>query len=125
MKNKITSVYPWHGGCMKVIEINDNNFEEEVIKSEKNQLVIVDFWADWCMPCRMLSPIMERVANEYDGKVKVTKINVEKNPLHSTKYGISGIPTVKMFKKGKVIDEFVGFVPEKMVFDWVKKNLGQ
>ncbi len=104
------------------IEISDKNFDEMVLKAPKGEIVVVDFWADWCMPCKMLTPVMEKLAAKYKGKVKIAKLNVDANPIQSTRFGITGIPAVKMFKDGKVIDEFVGFVPEPLLDEWIGKR---
>ncbi|MDO8529418.1 MAG: thioredoxin [bacterium] len=88
------------------IELTDANFEQEVIKSDKPALV--DFWATWCGPCQMMGPIIEELAKEMEGKVKIRKIEVDSNPETSEKYGIMSIPALKIFKNGKVIKEFTG-----------------
>jgi thioredoxin 1 len=92
------------------LEVNDGNFEDLVIKSDKP--VIVDFWAEWCGPCRMIAPIVEEIANEYSEKVLVTKCDVDSNPAVAAKYGIRNIPTVLFFKDGKIADKQVGAVPK-------------
>ncbi|MBE9510122.1 MAG: thioredoxin [Bacteroidetes bacterium] len=92
------------------IEVNDSNFEEVVLKSDK--LVIIDFWAEWCGPCRMVDPIIEEISEEYDGKILVTKVDVDSNPGISSKLGIRNIPTVMFFKNGKMVDKQVGAVPK-------------
>src|SRR3954462_123264 len=94
-----------------VLEITDANFEQEVLSSDKP--VLVDFWAEWCMPCRMLGPTIEKLANDYAGKVKVGKLDTDANRDVSMKYGISAIPTVIQFKDGKVAQKFVGLRQEK------------
>jgi len=94
-----------------VMELTDSNFEAEVIKSDKP--VLVDFWAEWCQPCRMLGPTIEKLAKDYAGKVKVGKVDTDANRDVSMRYGISAIPTVILFKGGKVANKFVGLRGEK------------
>ena len=93
-----------------VSTFTDDNFESEVLKSE--QPVLVDFWAEWCMPCRMLAPTIEKIANDFAGKVKVGKVDTDANRDISVKYGISAIPTVILFKNGQVAQKFVGLRKE-------------
>ena len=90
------------------IVITDDTFEAEVIKSELP--VLVDFWADWCAPCKMIAPIVEELANEMDGKVKFAKLDVDANPKTATNYGIRGIPTMLIFNNGQPVDQVVGAV---------------
>jgi len=92
------------------LEVDDRNFDETVINSEKP--VIVDFWAEWCSPCRMITPIMEEISQEYSDKVVVAKCDVDNSPQITLKYGIRNIPTVLFFKNGKVADKQVGAVPK-------------
>ena len=92
------------------LEVNDDNFDEVVIKSDK--LVLVDFWAEWCGPCRMVAPIMEDISQEYNGKALVVKCDVDSSPGVSAKYGIRNIPTILFFKDGKIADKQVGAVPK-------------
>ena len=94
-----------------VHEFTDDNFEKEVLQSTSP--VLVDFWAEWCMPCRMLAPTIEKIAKDYVGKVKVGKIDTDANRDVSVKYGISAIPTVILFKGGQISQKFVGLRPEK------------
>ena len=94
-----------------VKEFTDANFDQEVLKSE--QPVLVDFWAEWCMPCRMLAPTIEKIATDYNGKVKVGKVDTDSNRDISVKYGISAIPTVILFKGGQVAQKFVGLRQER------------
>ena len=94
-----------------VKEFTDSNFEAEVLKSDKP--VLVDFWAEWCMPCRMLAPTIEKIAKDYAGKVKVGKVDTDANRDVAMKYGISAIPTVILFKDGQVAQKFVGLRQEK------------
>jgi thioredoxin 1 len=92
------------------LEVNDDNFDEVVIKSDKT--VLVDFWAEWCGPCRMVAPIMEEISQEYNGKALVVKCDVDNSPGVSAKYGIRNIPTILFFKDGKIADKQVGAVPK-------------
>ncbi len=94
-----------------VVEFTDQNFETEVIKSA--QPVLVDFWAEWCMPCKLLGPTIEKLANDYVGKVKVGKVDTDSNREISVKYSINAIPTVILFKNGQVAQKFVGIKPER------------
>lgn len=105
------------------IEVNDNNFNENVIEKSKEVPVVVDFWAQWCAPCLILKPVLEKLAKEFDGKFILAKANVDQTRNQAQQYGVRGIPSVKMFKNGKIIDEFVGAMPEDMVKNWLNKNL--
>src|SRR5437868_11944438 len=96
---------------VNIKEFTDTNFESEVLKSD--QPVLVDFWAEWCMPCRMLGPTIEKLAKDYVGKVKVGKVDTDANRDVSMRFGISAIPTVILFKDGKVAQKFVGLRQEK------------
>jgi thioredoxin 1 len=92
------------------LEVNDNNFDEVVIKSDKP--VLVDFWAEWCGPCRIIAPIMEEIAEQYTGKALIVKCDVDSSPNVAARYGIRNIPTVLFFKEGKIADKQVGAVPK-------------
>ena len=92
------------------VEVNDSNFEEVVLKSEK--LVIIDFWAEWCGPCRMIDPIIKEISEEYAGRILAAKVDVDNNPGISSKLGIRNIPTVMFFKNGEMVDKQVGVVPK-------------
>ncbi len=94
----------------KPIEVTDATFEEEVINSDLP--VVVDFWAVWCGPCKMIAPIMEEIANDYEGKIKVAKLDVDNNPNVAVKYGIRSIPTVLFFKDGKMEEQVIGAYPK-------------
>ncbi len=95
---------------MKPVTITDNNFGDEVIKS--NIPVLIDFWAAWCGPCRMIAPIVEELASEYEGKLKVGKLDVDENQETSIKFGVRSIPTLLIFKDGKLKDTIIGAMPK-------------
>ncbi|QQE13388.1 thioredoxin [Planctomycetota bacterium] len=102
-----------------VIELTDANFEQEVVNSDVP--VLVDFWAEWCMPCRMLAPVIDEIAGEYAGKVKVGKVDTDANREVSVNYGISAIPTIILFNKGEVVRKFVGVTPKTDFVDELDK----
>lgn len=95
------------------VEINESNFEEVVLNSDKP--VLVDFWAAWCGPCRMVGPVVEEIAGEYDGKAVVGKVDVDANQELSVKYGIRSIPALLVFKGGEVVDQVIGAVPKNVL----------
>ena len=103
---------------MAVIPVEAANFEQEVLKSELP--VLVDFWAEWCSPCRILSPVVEEIAEENAGRVKVCKINTDEQQELAIRYGISAIPTLMVFKNGEVANTSVGVVPKAMIEDLIK-----
>ncbi len=106
---------------MNLVEVTDSNFQTEVLKSDKP--VLLDFWAEWCGPCKMIAPVVEELAKEYDGKLKVGKVDVDSNQQTSMQYGIRSIPALLIFKGGKVVDQLVGAVPKKMLAEKVAKHL--
>jgi thioredoxin 1 len=106
---------------MKPVEINDGNFEKEVLQSPIP--VLVDFWAVWCGPCRVIAPVVEELAGEYDGRLKVGKVDVDHNPEISMRFGIRSIPTLMVFNGGKVVEQIVGAVPKRTLMDKVQPHL--
>lgn len=100
---------------MSQLILTDQNFSGEVLKSEK--LVLVDFWASWCVPCQMLAPIIEEVAQELEGKIKVGKLNVDQNPLASDTFMINILPTLALFKNGKIVKKLNGFQPKEIILE--------
>ncbi len=103
------------------IHINDNNFTSEVVNSDLP--VLVDFWATWCGPCRSISPIIDELAKEFSGRVKITKLNVDENPITTSQFGVRGIPTLILFKNGKVFDQIIGSVPKARLKAMIEKAL--
>ena len=104
---------------MAALEVTDDSFASEVLNSELP--VLVDFWAEWCGPCKMVSPIVEELSKEYNAKVKVAKLDVDSNPQTATNYGIRGIPTLLMFKDGSAVDQIVGAVPKTQIAERLDK----
>lgn len=103
------------------LEFTDSNFQELALDSDKP--VMIDFWAEWCGPCRMVGPIVEEMAGEYDGKAVIGKVNVDENPDISMKYGIRNIPTIIFLKNGEMVDKSVGAVPKNILTDKIDNLL--
>jgi len=105
------------------MEIKDSNFEEEIIKASSRLPVVVDFWAPWCSPCQMLKSTIEKLAMEYDKKVKIVKLNVDENQKSAERYEIMSIPAVKLFKNGEVVDGFLGLKSEEFIKKWINERI--
>lgn len=105
-----------------IVHVNDDNFDQEVLKSDLP--VLVDFWAAWCGPCKMIGPIVEKLADEHAGKIKVAKCDTEESSQVPGRYGIRGIPTLILFKNGEVVDQVVGAVPKEVLDDLISKAAG-
>ena len=106
---------------MATKKTSDDNFEADVLKS--SEPVVVDFWAEWCGPCKMIAPALEEIASEMSGQVKITKINIDENPLTPQKYGVKGLPTLMMFKNGAVAAQKIGAASKSQLAEWVAANI--
>ena len=107
----------------KPIHINDNSFDEEVLKSTVP--VLADFLAEWCGPCRTIAPVLEEIAQEYDGRLKIAKIDVDENPEAPARFGIQGIPTLILFKDGEPVERLVGAMPKDRLLSHLRPHLSQ
>lgn len=103
-----------------IINVTDSTFDSMVLQSDMPALV--DFWASWCAPCRAIAPIVDEMAQEYSGRLRVTKMNVDDNPATPGRYGVRGIPTLILFKGGKVVDQLVGAVPKNQIKELIEKG---
>ncbi|PLX98224.1 MAG: thioredoxin [Desulfuromonas sp.] len=104
-----------------VVQLSDDAFEADVLQSSVP--VLVDFWASWCAPCKAISPVVDELAEEYDGQIKIGKLNVDENPATPGQFGVRGIPTLILFKDGQVVDQVVGAVPKNQLEGLIKKAL--
>ena len=107
-----------------ILAVNDGNFDTEVLTASKSQPVMVDFWAEWCRPCHMLAPTVAEIANDYAGKIKVMKLNVDEAMNSASRYNIRGIPTILVFKDGQVVEQIVGAVAKDQIAKAVDRHVG-
>lgn len=103
------------------VKVTDDSFEQEVLSSETP--VLVDYWAEWCGPCKMIAPVLDELADEYDGKLKVAKLNIDENPNTPPKYGIRGIPTLMLFKNGEIEDTKVGSLSKTQLAEFLNSHI--
>ena len=105
-----------------IFEVNDSNFDQDVLKSD--QPVLVDFWAAWCGPCRAIAPIVDELAQHFQGKIKVGKMDVDRNSATPMRYKVTGIPTLLVFKGGQVVEQLVGYRPKEAIQQALEKHIG-
>ncbi len=106
---------------MATVNVNDDNFEAEVLKA--NVPVVVDFWAEWCGPCKQIGPSLEELSEEYAGKVKIAKVNVDENPVSPGNLGVRGIPALFIFKDGEMVSNKMGVLPKNELDNWISENI--
>jgi len=107
----------------KPVEVNDSNFDQEVLESSLP--VLVDFWAEWCAPCRMISPVVEEIGDEYEGRLKVASLNVEDCPITASQYGVMSIPSLLVFQEGEEVERIVGALPKERLISKLEVILGK
>ena len=106
---------------MATQKVSDASFQDDVLQSQEP--VLVDFWAEWCGPCRQIAPTLDEIAREMDGKLKIAKINIDENPSTPSRYGVRAIPTLMIFKGGQQVGQQVGVVPKSKLVDWIKSSM--
>jgi len=106
---------------MTTVTVNKDNFEKDVLQA--NEPVVVDFWAEWCGPCKMIAPALDEIAAEMKGEVKIAKLNIDENPELATQFGVRSIPTLLLFKNGEVTSNMVGAAPKSRLADWIKASI--
>lgn len=106
---------------MSTVSISDDTFEEEILRAEGP--VLVDYWAEWCGPCKAIAPALDEIAGDMAGKLKVAKLNIDDNPMTPSKYGVRGIPTLMLFKDGQVVGTKVGVAPKTALQDWLAEHV--
>ena len=107
----------------EIVQASDASFEKDVLKADKP--VLVDFWAEWCGPCKMIAPYLEELAEELGGRIRIVKVNIDENPLTPTKYGVRGIPTLMLFKNGELRATKVGALSKSKLREWIEENLAE
>ena len=106
---------------MATQQVSDDSFESDVLKSDTP--VLVDFWAEWCGPCKQIGPILEEISSDYEGKLSVVKVNIDENPITPTNYGVRGIPTLLLFKNAELVSTKVGAFPKLTLLEWIDENI--
>jgi thioredoxin 1 len=103
------------------VAVSDNSFQSEVVESQEP--VLVDFWAEWCGPCRMMAPVLDKIADDYEGSLKITKLDVDHNQQSAAKFGVQSIPTMILFKDGKEVERLIGYMPQEKLLGRIKPHL--